>query len=367
MNAARIACTGLLLAAQCSCSSDKPGSGAPASAAAPAPRPSITAAPSATASAAPVVIPELVPGVSLGPLRLGMSRADLPTTATRHDGPFIHDVTIPPYAVRFDSGQAGSLFVELRGLDTGLRLGGATFDASATLPAIAAKLQSCTPVQRVDNADFVSCEAGRVLLTSGSPPGPVSIELLSPERAVRLPPMAPDDTTDPADPKFESAWTHPDMALSFRYSNKLFQVTRKADGALLMGPLLGACHADSTDRNARPVALAIAIAVRKEPVLAVIAENPVLSFTTLFPDGTDDSFAEHWDASERVTVAGNKGYRLQLKPNGAREDITYAALPSGGTLQIVCTQLAGELKPGIAMDVQDSACERVLETLTFKP
>ncbi len=171
-------CLGLLLTAAAACSPGTPGPEPRSSAAA-----SAASAPSAPSAGAVV---ELVSGVSIGPVRVGMTRAELdglglPTKR----GSIPAEILVGPYVATFDGDRVGSVQVALDELPGAVRVGGAVFDRTAKTAAIIAKLQGCSPPESNIGATVTACEGGRTLVIAGGPPGLPSLAVQSAERAAK--------------------------------------------------------------------------------------------------------------------------------------------------------------------------------------
>src|SRR5688572_11444038 len=93
---------------------------------------SAAAATSAPSSASAPGIPELVSGVRIGAVRIGMTRAELDAVGlpTKPDAVPGY-VVAGPYNVLFDGGRVAWISVALRDMPSGARVGGAVFDKSA--------------------------------------------------------------------------------------------------------------------------------------------------------------------------------------------------------------------------------------------
>lgn len=310
-----------------------------------------------TSAAASPAIAELVSGAGIGPVRIGMTRAELDALgmATK-GGPLRNDVTVGPYVASFDGDRVGSVFVELRALPAGVRVGGAVFQAAgATDAAIAARLPGCGPVQHNTGANVIACDGGRTEVITGSESGNLSLLVSSPARAAQ-------HGTRGA----EAVWKHPGMAMSFTYRSAWLKVAPKPDGATLTSEVLGKIEDRSGNGPDQPAAFTITISVRVGALLDVMKSNPAVPVKTLFPGGTEASFAADPGFADRLTVAGSPGYRIQMGSHEVHKDVVYAPLGARSTLEVTCDYLGDMAKPKVPMAEQMSACERVLSTLSIE-
>ncbi|APR76828.1 Hypothetical protein A7982_02175 [Minicystis rosea] len=146
-----------------------------------APPPSPTVAASTAAADAPA---EVVPGTSIGPLRIGMTRAEvtalgLPTKPTQ----LREDLFVGPYRVTFADDHVDAVDLPLPAHPAGARVGGAVFDGKAKIEAIAQKLPACGPVVRGDGGDAITCDGGRTFVNASGPLATPTIRVISAARA----------------------------------------------------------------------------------------------------------------------------------------------------------------------------------------
>ncbi|MFT3766537.1 MAG: hypothetical protein QM820_13640 [Minicystis sp.] len=355
MFSAHLTCSAVLFAtlAACTPSSSGPDQQAHSAAA------TVSIAPVAAAAAV-----DLVPGTSIGPVRVGMTRAEIDALGLpTKPGPLTASVTVGPYLARFDGDRVASVIVELRDLPAGVRVGGATFDGTAKIEAIAAKLQGCGAVQHNEGASVITCDGGRTLVIAGGPPGLPSIEVLAAEHAAKVPPQ---NAVVAANPSSEATWKHPGMAMTFSYPDKLLKVSPKPDGATLVSEVLGKIEDRSDQGKDRPSPLKITISVRAGALLDVIKSSGIMQVNTLFPGGTEASFKEEKDFSERITVAGSKGYSALMGSHDVWQEVVYAQVAPRWTLEVTCDYVGDTFKPKVSLAVQSQACHRVLSTLALK-
>jgi hypothetical protein len=310
----------------------------------------------AASAAASPAIPELVAGTSIGPVRVGMTRAELDALGMpAKAGLLPNEVIVGPYVASFDGDRVGSVFVALRALPAGVRVGGTVFQAAgATDTAIAAKLSACAPVQHNEGADVIVCDGGRAQVIAGGPTRVLSLMVRSAERAA------------PRGAAGEAVWKHPGMDMSFTYPADWMKASLKPDGATVKSEVLGKIEDRSGNGADQPAAFTITISVRVGGLFDVMKSNPAVPVKTLFPAGTEASFAPDPGFADRLTVAGSNGYRIQMGSHDAHQDLVYAQLSPRWTLEVTCSYLGDMAKPKVPMAVQKKACERVLSTLSIK-
>lgn len=328
-------------------------------------KPAQSAAPPASGAAA-ANVPELVPGVGIGPVRIGMTRAELDRLGLpTKPGPMGNDVTVGPYTASMDGDRVGAVFLELSKVPSGARVGGTVFDAHAKIDAVAAKLRDCGAMQVNEGANVISCEGGRAVVIAGGPPGLISLHAVSPQRAARERERA--SGAPPEGGGAEATWKHPSMNLSFSYPDKLLKPAMKPDGATLTSEILGTIEDRSGQGKDKPSPFTITISVRNGKLLDVMKSSGYVQPSLFFPGGTEASFKEEKGGSERITVAGAPGYRIQSGSHDAQNHFIYAALKAPWTLEIVCAYVGDMAKPKVPQATQERACERVVQTLSIKP
>ena len=155
---------GLLVAA---CSKSTPttstSSARPAAASAPV---SASSAVKPRSGAKPLLVE---PRKGIGAIRLGMTQDQvealgLPTRthpSGRH-GPNVRRVG--PYRVEFDEGKVGSVAVNLRRSETGIRIGKQDFDESSEAQDVAAALPGCQAPEEHGRGMVIECDEGRALI-----------------------------------------------------------------------------------------------------------------------------------------------------------------------------------------------------------
>lgn len=357
MKAAGLMSWALVLAMGCSS-----GTSGPDKTAQSAPPPGSNAPPPGSNAPPSANVPELVPGVSVGPVRIGMTRSDLDGLGLgTKPGPLGTDVSVGPYVASMDGDRVGAVHVDLRALPSGLRVGGKVFDGSAKIEVIAESLRNCGPLQRNEGANVIPCESGRALVIAGGPPGIVSVHAVSPERAAKKEGGAAPDTTS------EATWKHPGMEMTLTYPDKLLKVAQKPDGATLTSEILGTIEDRSGEGKDKPSPLTITISVRVGKLLDVVKSSlgPQVA-TQMFPKGNEASFKEEKLSSERMKISGANGYRIHMGSHDAQQHVAYAELKPGSTLEVTCSYVGDMAKPKVPMATQMKACDRVLSTLMIK-
>jgi hypothetical protein len=148
-------------------------------------------APIATGGSA-ASVPDFVPGVAIGPVRIGMTRAELDgLKLPTKPGPITGEIVYGPYHVQFEQDRATFIHAELRELPSGVRVGGTVFDpGTKSIESIAAKLPACGKMQINEGANVIECAAGLGAVVAGGPPGIVSLQVRSAGYAAKLHPTA---------------------------------------------------------------------------------------------------------------------------------------------------------------------------------
>jgi hypothetical protein len=297
-------------------------------------------------------VPELVSGVALGPVRIGMNRAELDAIGLKvRPGAAAGDLVAGPYTVSLEEGRVSAVSVELKTLSSGLRVRDALVDPSASIADVAKHLPSCGQVQDQIGARVVACDGGRSVVLAGGPVGIVTVRTVSAARAAK-------------GAAAEATWTHPGMKMSFSYPTQLLTPKHKPDGASLISEPLGTIEDRSGQGRDAPGRFEIVISRRIGSLLAVMKQNPAVAFDRIFPKGDEASF--HADgAAERTTIAGAAGYRIEMGSHDTHVELFYAAHPTG-TLEASCSYVGDMAKPKVSMTDQQKACKRVLETLVIE-
>jgi hypothetical protein len=136
---------------------------------APPPAAEQAAAPSATPPGCPIAI---VPGASMGPIRLGDDRAALDVLGLPVEELSSHEdtaiVRVGPYAVELCGGEVAEIWVDdLRGLTDCVTLAGVPLPRDEPREAVIARLSTCREAPPRDGGSFVECEAGGVRIGWG--------------------------------------------------------------------------------------------------------------------------------------------------------------------------------------------------------
>lgn len=328
-------------------------------------KPAQSAPPVASSAPAAANVPELVPGVGIGPVRVGMTRAELDALGLgTKPGPLGSDVSVGPYVASMDGDRVAAVFVELRAVPTGVRVGGTVFDATAKIEAIAQKLRSCEPLKVNEGANVIPCESGRAVVIAGGPTGIVALQVVSPERAAKKAGGAVEGGPNTSS---EATWKHPGMEMTLSYPDKFLKVAHKPDGATLTSEILGTIEDRSGQGKDKPSPFTITISVRVGKLLDVVKSSlGQTTATQMFPKGTEASFKEEKDFSERIKISGANGYRIHMGSHDAHQHVAYAELKPGSTLEVTCSYVGDMAKPKVPMATQMKACDRVLSTLSIK-
>lgn len=309
-------------------------------------RPTVASAASAAPTAGGA---ELVSGTSIGPVRIGMTRAALEALGLAvQPGANPQELRVGPYVAELDGERVAAVHVTLQDLPSGARVGGETFEASsATIATIAKRLPTCGPVRMNRGANVIVCDGGKTQLVAGGPPGIVSLRVNDAARAAAA--MATEGG-DAAGAASDARWTHPGMAMSFSYPDKLLQVSHKPDGATLQSEPLGTIEDRTGAGKDRPRRLTITVSVR----IGKLAD--VLRSESLDPRDC-----------EATTLAAKKGCRLERGSHEAQQELTFAELPGDRTLTVLCDYLGDAGKPKVPVTEQIKACSRVVSTLSYQP
>lgn len=335
-----LSCLALVSLALFACTPEGPG-------AAPSATPtagSTSAAPAASGAA------ELVSGVSIGPLRVGMTRGELEALKLpMKAGVASNELLVGSYSVRMEGDRAASVRLRLLDFPAGARVGGTVFVATtATIESIAKVLPGCGPVQVNEGGNVIVCDSGKTVLTAGGPPGIVELRVNDAARAATYA-STNQDRGAPAQTSF-ATWTHPGMAMTFSYPDKLLTVSKKPDGATLKSEILGKIEDRSGQGKDKPQPLTITVSVRVGKLADVLKAERI----------------ESKDCQE-TTLNGVKGCSFRRGSHDAQQDMIYAALPNGKTLEVICDYLGEMGKPKVSMAEQTAACDKVVHTLSYKP
>ncbi|MFT3765102.1 MAG: hypothetical protein QM820_06250 [Minicystis sp.] len=330
----------------------------------PEPRPHAveSSAPANSAAASSQVV-DLVSGVSLGPVRVGMDRAELSTLGLPVKSIGGKALEVGPYSVFLEDGRVTSIDVELAKLP-GVRIGGKVFTAGGgtDMAAIAPSLPGCGPVRTRLGGNAMICDGARtVLLGVGS----VTLQVNAPKQAAEE--MERDRRSYGAEktpPPSDALWKHPGMNMSLRHPSWL-EVHEKPDGASLQSKPLAEVENRSTDTGPRTKATPFVILVSVgHGKLFEVMKRAGVTVDLYFPTGREDSF-KAGAGDERVTVAGKPGYSLFAADHDQHADRVFAEVAPGWTVEVQCRYVADLWKPRVPESEQAAACKRVIGTLTF--
>jgi hypothetical protein len=127
----------------------------------------------------------LVPGESIGPLRIGMSRRDLSRAGfdVKPDpsgqlGDAVR--VVGPYHVVLDGDQVASIEVKLRDLHAGLSVGGRLIPAGSAIEDVTKALPNCGPAEDREGGTVVVCGGGTTLVKAGAhEPSMIEIQIVA--------------------------------------------------------------------------------------------------------------------------------------------------------------------------------------------
>ena len=299
----------------------------------------------ASQSAADADVPELIPGVGIGPVKIGMTRADLDKLGLPiKPGELPMILWVGPYEARLKNDRVDTVYVEIPQLSSGAKVGGKVFDKTAKLEVVAQALNGCGPVKGGTGSSVMPCEGGRAEVIAAGPTGVVGLRALA---------TSPDVT-----------WKHPGMDMTFRYSGSFLTASHKPDGAYLKSEILAKVEDRSDKGQDRPTPFSITISVRVAKLFDVLKSEGV-DVATIFPGGTEASFKEEKDFAERQTVSGKQGYSILAGDHGEWRRVVYAELQPSWTLVLECDFVGDVFKPKVPMETQAEACDKVISTLAI--
>ncbi|WAS90892.1 hypothetical protein [Nannocystis punicea] len=323
----------VVLALGCSSSAEKPK-------AAPAARPEATPVTSKTPAADPSDVAELVSGVGIGLVRVGMTRAELDAVGLAiKPGETADALLAGPYRATLEGDRVTSVRVRLADLPAGARVGGAVFTAGGgtTIKDIAEKLPDCGPPSSNVGGDEILCDGGKTQLLASGPPGIVTLAVHAPAQAAKLASAG------------EGKWTHPQLPLSFSYDARLLEVSQRPDGAVLKSEILGKIEDRSGEREDTPQPLVITVAVRPVKRSEALAAEKI--------DAKD---------CESASVAGQSACLIRAGSHDMQQERIFAEAGEGETLQVTCDYLGDMGQPKVPFEAQVKACRQVFESLAYK-
>ena len=129
-------------------------------------------------------IPDVDPGVGIGRVHLGMTRAELEKLGLPvKDGPTLE---VGAYRVVLEADHVTSIEVSLASLPEGARVGGEQVAPTEKDPArIARSLQGCGKVDVGIDGKEITCADGTALVKASGPQVVVTIEVMTKERAAK--------------------------------------------------------------------------------------------------------------------------------------------------------------------------------------
>jgi hypothetical protein len=160
------------------CASPDPPAAMPTASAQPA---ASTAPTSAPAAAVPLEV-----GKRIGPIALGMTRAELDGLGMAvEEG--AHDLRVGPYRVMLEAGKVGFIEVQLLDLPGGLSIATTTVPShDKDIQRIAKLFDGCGELEIRIGGNIIQCAGGTVVLAAAGPPGLVQFQLLSETYVRRL-------------------------------------------------------------------------------------------------------------------------------------------------------------------------------------
>ncbi len=136
-----------------------------------APAPAAPFDPMAGVGTGPKDVTEVVPGVSIGPLKLGMSRAELKSlgyvakpVTPEDDG---QAISVIPYLIVLRDEKVDSIEATVTQMPKGLRIRGKVLSPRSTFAQTGAAFADCEPLRRGLGGDSFRCEGKRLLVKSG--------------------------------------------------------------------------------------------------------------------------------------------------------------------------------------------------------
>ncbi len=110
---------------------------------------------------------DFVPRVSIGPIRSGMTRADVEALGVLRPHPRYSAMTLPVTVYYDDAGRAASMEISAREVD-GVRIGSTVIPRDADFARAAALLGNCNPPDVRDGGTLRACPDASVVLGVGS-------------------------------------------------------------------------------------------------------------------------------------------------------------------------------------------------------
>lgn len=335
----RLAFLALPLALGCGNSADQPA------------RTAATATSTAAAAPPPAGAVELVSGVSLGPIRVGMRRAEvealkLPTKP----GPLKDDLQVGPYVVKLDGDTVRTVHVTLRELPGGVRIGGQLFVAAVgtTIKTIAPKLTGCGPERHNTGATVIICDGGKTQLIAGGEDAVVALQVNDAQRAAEIAAKEQANHGSAGD----KAWKHASLPLELHYDDKLLKLTERPDGVTLKSEVLGKIEDRSGEPGAHdtPQPMTISVTVKSGKLADALKAERIAE-----------------KDCESGSMAGHVACRFRRGSHDAQQELFFADVGAGKTAFVLCDYLGGMGNPKVSFEDQRKACQQVVSTLQYKP
>lgn len=119
------------------------------------------------------VAPVLVPGQSIGPIRIGMGREEVGQLGLEirpHPSGQLGDNVrlVGPYYVVFDQDHVASVAFTLTGSRTGIMVAGRSIPATVSLDELSKAIPDCGPTEEREGGKVISCGGGRTFVKSGA-------------------------------------------------------------------------------------------------------------------------------------------------------------------------------------------------------
>jgi hypothetical protein len=165
----------------------------------PAPAPAPTADP--RIGTGPRDVDEVVPGVSIGPVKLGMTRAELeklglwvrPFDRSAKDE---HVLLVGPYYVVLRDGRVASIESTVTQMPKGLKIRGQVLPWRSKFEAVAAAFEDCEPMVLGLCGNWFRCEGKRLLVKSSCGAGMVHVQIFAEPQIDPWEKPSPDGGTD---------------------------------------------------------------------------------------------------------------------------------------------------------------------------
>lgn len=138
-----------------------------------------------TQSTAKSGTPVIVPGQSIGVIRIGMTRADCKRLSlelkSHPSGQFGDAVSVAgPYLIVFEGDRVASVALKLKDTKAGIAIAGQILPVSATLEQVAKALPKCGDVEVREGGTVVTCAGGTTLVKCGAEDSSVEIQVVAP-------------------------------------------------------------------------------------------------------------------------------------------------------------------------------------------